>query len=112
MAAAASAAVFVPSGKVRTSMARPRSVAAATTRRTFGCRSVMASQGRRAHDSDVAELAFEDLPLYLVQPKAEPARSAPAPPPPPAAAWGVVMPSIGGAGRSSTLVMTRIVPLP
>src|SRR5215207_5827044 len=108
MAAAASAAVFVPSGNVRTSMSRPRSVAAATTRRTFGCRSVMAPEGTRAHDATVAELAFDELPLYLVQPTVEPARSAPGP----SAAWGVVTPSIGGAGRASTLVMTRIVPLP
>lgn len=56
----------------------------------------------------MAELAFDELPLYLVQPTVEPARSAPGP----SAAWGVVTPSIGGAGRASTLVMTRIVPLP
>src|SRR4249920_302202 len=37
MAAAASAAVLVPSGKRRTSMARPRASAASVTRRTFGC---------------------------------------------------------------------------
>jgi hypothetical protein len=56
----------------------------------------------------VAESAVEELPLYLVPPKVNASRPSPAS----STAWAVVLPSIGGAGRGSMLVMTRIVPLP
>jgi hypothetical protein len=68
----------------------------------------MAPQGKRAHNVAVADSAVEELPLYLVEPKVKPARSSPAA----SAAWAVALPSVGGAGRGSMLVMTRIVPLP
>src|SRR5215218_1603495 len=57
---------------------------------------------------DVAESAVEELPLYLVEPKVSPSRASPAA----STAWAVALPSVGGAGRGSMLVMTRIVPLP
>jgi len=56
----------------------------------------------------VAESAVEELPLYLVEPKVKPSRTSPAA----SMAWAVAAPSVGGAGRGSMLVMTRIVPLP
>jgi hypothetical protein len=56
----------------------------------------------------VADSAVEELPLYLVQPKVKSSRPSPAS----STAWAVAMPSVGGAGRGSMLVMTRIVPLP
>src|SRR5436190_17735957 len=110
MAAAASAAVFVPSGNVRTSMSRPRSRAAVVKRRAFGCRSGTVGQGRCSPDGGgrsmmeaMADAALEDLPLYMSEP--------PTPPPRPASlSWAVVAPSNGRAIRNS-LVMTRIVPL-
>jgi hypothetical protein len=57
----------------------------------------------------MADVAFEDLPLYLGEPKVQPSRSSPAS----SSAWtpAAVLTSVGGAGRGSTMVMTRIVPL-
>src|SRR3954447_13043146 len=57
---------------------------------------------------DVAESAIEELPLYLGEPRVRPSRASPAA----STAWAVALPSVGGAGRGSMLVMTRIVPLP
>ena len=54
----------------------------------------------------MADVAFDDLPLYLGEPKVAPSRASPAS----SSAWAVV-PNMGGAGRGSTMVMTRIVPL-
>ncbi len=55
----------------------------------------------------MADVAVDDLPLYLVEPKVRPSRSGPAS----SMAWAAMMPSVGGAVRGSTMVMTRIVPL-
>jgi hypothetical protein len=55
----------------------------------------------------MADVAFDDLPLYLDEPKVRPSRSSPAS----SVAWAAMAPSVGGAGRGSTMVMTRIVPL-
>lgn len=54
----------------------------------------------------MADVAFEDLPLYMGEPKVRASRDSPAS----STAWAV-LPNMGGAGRGSTLVMTRIVPL-
>jgi hypothetical protein len=56
----------------------------------------------------MADSAVEELPLYLGEPKVKPSRANPAS----SMAWAVAAPSVGGAGRGSMLVMTRIVPLP
>lgn len=53
----------------------------------------------------MADVAFEDLPLYLVEPKVQPARRT-APPVP----WSPAVRTVGN-NFGSTLVMTRIVPL-
>jgi hypothetical protein len=56
----------------------------------------------------MADSAVEELPLYLGEPKIKPTRASPAA----SRAWAVATPTVGGAGRGSMLVMTRIVPLP